>query len=53
MPLLKKHSIKNDQKLSWHSPIIPVPVSVFFNEILLLYSRTAGLLKTCQEMFLT
>ena len=48
-PLLKKHSIKNNQKLSLCSPIIVVPVAIFFNEILYLYSQKAGLFKRCQK----
>ena len=51
--LLKKHSIKNDKKHSLCSPIIPIPVSIFFNEILYLYYQIVGLLVTCQKKFLT
>ena len=51
--LLKKHSIKDDEKLSFCSPIIPVLVPIFFDKILYLYYQIVGLLKTCQKMFLT
>ena len=53
MSMLKKHSIKNDQKLSLWSPIIPTPVSIFFNKYLYLYYKIVGLLKTCPKKFLT
>ena len=48
--LLKKHSINNDWKLSLCSPIISVPVSIFFFKKLYLYFQIVGLLKTCQKM---
>ena len=51
--LLKKQSVKNDLKISFCRPIIPVSVSIFFKKILCLYYQIAGLLKTCQKKSLT
>ena len=42
--LLNKHS-KNYQKLNLCNPIIPVPVSIFFNEILYLHYQVVRLTK--------
>ena len=56
MPTLKKHSIKMINNLVWVSPqkiVIPIPLLIFFNEILYLYSQLEKLPNICQKIFLT
>ena len=54
--LLKKDSAKNDQKCrlcSSQETVIPLLVSIFFNETLYLHSQIVALPKICQKFFLT
>ena len=54
--IVKKHSIKNDQNPVYEFPygkVIPLSVSLYFNEILYLYSQIVGLPRVCGKIFPT